>query len=190
MKVFIFEGLPGSGKTTMSVRLSKELNLKKIGEIIDENYKEVDSSKALGFKQSFYFENDKRKYQLAKRYSKSVNVLVDRGFLSTFAYNSCLDKKAYKSKRLAGIYDFFNKLSNKNVFYIFIEISPETSQKRKIQKKFKNNLWAYKSNLVKIRNFYKKEFKKSNLRVIFVDGERDYFTVYKEIKSKVSDLID
>lgn len=189
MKIFILEGLPGSGKTTMSIKLSKELNFKRIGEIIDENYDEIYSSKILDVKQSFYFKNDKRKYRLAKEYSRITNVLVDRGFLSTLAYNSCLEKKSDKSRELTIEYNLFKKLINRNIFYIFIEISPEISQKRKQQNKSKNNLWSYKTNLIKISKFYKKEFKKKNLNIILINGERSYDKVYDEIKSKISNLV-
>ena len=92
MRIFIFEGLPGSGKTTMSLKLSKELNFKLVQEIIDEPYREISPSEIIGVDQSFYFENDKKKYKLAKKYSKTKHVLVDRGFLSTLAYNLCLEK--------------------------------------------------------------------------------------------------
>lgn len=189
MKVFILEGLPGSGKTTMSIKLSKELNFKRVSEIIDEDYNEINSSEILGVEQSFYLKSDKRKYKLAKKYSRIANVLVDRGFLSTFAYNLCLEKRLGKSKELATEYNLFKKLINKDIFYIFIEISPETSQKRKPQNKSKNNLWSYKTNLIKISRFYKKEFRKNNFNVIFINGERNYNKVYNEIKSKISTLV-
>jgi len=179
MTLFIFEGLPGSGKTTLTKDLSRNLKAKRIGEIINKNLKEILPSEVGNVKQSFFFNSDKRKYFLASKYSKKRITLMDRGYLSTIAYNLCLNKNIEKIYKIEKI---LSKIYSMDCVYIYIKISPETSVSR--SNKIPNNpddMWSFLDNLYKARKFYDDRLR-PNKNSFIVDGLLPYKEVYMQIK--------
>ena len=180
MTLFIFEGLPGSGKTTLTKDLSCNLKANRIGEIIDKNLKEILPSEVGNVKQSFFFNSDKRKYFLASKYSKKRITLMDRGYLSTIVYNLCLNKNIEKIYKIEKI---LNKIYSMDCVYIYIKISPETSLSRsnKIPND-SNDMWSFLKNLCKTGKFYDDRLM-TNRNLFIVDGSLSYKKVYGQIKS-------
>lgn len=62
MKIFVFEGLPGSGKTALTLELSKNLKFKRVGEVLDDKYHDVGTLKICPAGQEFFIENSLKKH--------------------------------------------------------------------------------------------------------------------------------
>lgn len=184
MGIFIFEGLPGSGKTSLIRDLSKDLGCFKVGEIIDTMGKEI-SPKIKGLSgQSFFFDNDFRKYSLAQKMSsQGACVLMDRGYLSTIAYNLCFKDEGHRRKILILEKDLKKKYSSRDFFYIYLALGVDISLKRKkILKGNENNLWSFRENLITISNFYESRMSKLK-NCLILDGSANYSDVYREVRS-------
>ena len=181
MTLIIFEGLPGTGKTTLIHQLSKELNLPKIEEILDQNLNKISPQKTRGFSQKFFFHSDKLKYSLAKETDKKKIVLMDRGIFSTWAYNICLNDKNILRQAKNNAKSIIKKYDS-DCIYMYIKISAKLSL---IRKKKKENdpldIWSFKENLKKTEKFYDNKFK-SMKNVIVIDGSKNYDTIHKELK--------
>ena len=179
MTLFVFEGLPRCGKTTLIRELSKDLNALHIYEIMDKNCCELLPSEIGAVTQRFFFNNDARKYALAKKYAHKKIVIMDRGYLSTIAYNLCLIKS---EKQLLKKEKQLSKKYRPGTIYIYIRISPEMSMARR--KKKPNNpedMWSYFNNLCETEIFYEQRLNNSN--TIAVDGSLSYRSLYSIIRS-------
>ncbi|MBT6689857.1 AAA family ATPase [archaeon] len=180
MVLIIFEGLPGAGKTTLIHQLSKELSLPTIEEVLDQNSGSLLPGDTRGFSENFFFNSDRLKYSNAKRVGEKI-VLIDRGVFSTWAYNSCLNNKDIleKAKNNANL---ILKKYNYDCIYVYIKIDTKTSlvrKKKKINDSF--DMWSFKKNLEKTKEFYDNKFKDID-NVIIIDGLRNYNAVLKELK--------
>lgn len=178
MTLIIFEGLPGSGKTTLIKRISKNLKLPSVGELVNSDAKYIlpKESELKGI--NFFLKSDLLKYSIGSKKSKSL-VLIDRGTYSTMGYNLC-SKKEHELKAKKNMAKINKKYDDKCI-YIYIRISPSISQKRKIKKENKNDLWSFPENLKKINSFYDKVFFNKN-NVIVVDGSLDINTIQGELE--------
>lgn len=182
MRIFILEGLPGSGKTFILNKISKELNMFKVDEILNDENKPFPSEEVMTNDQNFYFQSDERKFILARKLSKSKNVIMDRFFPSTIAYNLCIKEKNNDSF----LYDKLEKLKLKfssKVIFIYIKIKPSTSISRK-KKNNSEDLWSYEKNLIKTAKFYNEYFN-NNPNAIIIDGEFQLSVVYKKVAEKI-----
>jgi len=147
MTLVIFEGLPGTGKTTLIHQLSKELNLPKIEEILDQNLDKISPKKTRGFSQKFFFHSDRLKYSLAKKTDKKKIVLIDRGIFSTWAYNICLNDKNILRQAENNAKSIIKKYGS-DCIYVYIKISAKLSLIRKTKKANDPlDTWSFKENL-------------------------------------------
>jgi thymidylate kinase len=181
MAIFVLEGLPGTGKTRLLNDLPKKINLYAIDQIIS-NKPQIVISPGI-FAQDFFFDNDSQKHLLAERISEKKDVLMDRCFLSTIAYNMC-----FKDAQYEHLTDALKNLDSRysdRVSYIYIKISPEVSLQRK-NKRMDNpeDLWSFYENLEKTIAFYGNFFsgKKNSIQI---DGLKSYESVYSEIKDYI-----
>jgi dTMP kinase len=149
-KLIIFEGIDGSGKTTQAKYFAKKL-------------------KAVYLKEPFYFKNqilknnnplaeiflflaDRAKvYELIKKFLKTKNVILDRSFPSTLAYQL----KGRNLERLISLEDYLkidllarNKIEPHLVF--ILDLSPKIALSR-FQKKSK---FENEKLLTKVRKAY------------------------------------
>ncbi len=186
MTIIIFEGLPGSGKTTLINQLSEEFEISKVGEIIDKRFHEISPEKSKGLPQNFFLQSDKLKYFSAKKLSKNKPCLVDRGIFSTIAYNLCIKNKTKLSKK---DYRPILKKYDLDCIYVYIKISSELSIKRKNKKMNEVlDLWSFKKNLKKINKFYDETFSKMDNVIIF-EGSIEYDSLYNQIKKRLKEFI-
>lgn len=142
-EVIYFEGLPGSGKTTLTTQIanSRPDMLVSIGEYvhpgknIPENYTN----------QRFFMENDELKYRAARESGRKS--LVDRGHLSTVLYAHAY-KQIRGDKDLSYVDDWYvgKILKDKMLpdMYIFLDIPAEVSIMRRISTfDPDNNIWDH-----------------------------------------------
>ena len=184
MVVFVFEGLPGTGKTSLVADLSKHLGFLKVGEVINEAGKEISSPPKRREDQSFFFENDLRKYRIAKKLSENGIVLMDRGYLSTIGYNLCFNNLTHQKKVLLLEKKFGAKYAEEFIC-VYVKISPQLSLKRK--KEYNENplnLWSFLENLKKISNFYDDRLL-NNKKTIVIDGSTDYPELYDKTRELI-----
>jgi len=142
-EVVYFEGLPGTGKTTLVTQLANSRpdilvpvnEYVHPGKDIPENYKN----------QRFFMENDELKYKAARESGRRS--LVDRGHLSTVLYTH-----AYRQIRgdqdLSYVDDWYTGkiLKDKMLpdMYILLDIPPELSMARRIRELDPdNNIWDH-----------------------------------------------
>jgi thymidylate kinase len=182
MTTFVFEGLPGSGKTMLTKDLSKKLGVPRIGEIINKDFNELLPGEVGIVKQSFFLNSDKRKYFLAKKYAFSKIVVMDRGYLSTIAYNLCLGNNAETisktEKRLSKVYQ-------DGCIHVYIKINPKISILRKNKTpNDSRDMWSFLDNLRKTSKFYNDRLKGSKNSFI-IDGSLPYKKVYSLIKNLI-----
>lgn len=187
MSIIVFEGLPGSGKTTLIKRISKKFNQPYIFELIDKDEAELRPEESEKEGIDYFLKNDLKKYTWAYRLSKNnLFVLVDRGAFSTFAYNSCGGEKKNLRKAKENL-NKINKEFDKKVVYIYIKINPAVSLSRKKARENKNNLWSFEKNLKKIGEIYDKIFEEK-ANVIIIDGSKSLSMVQTEIETMLNKL--
>lgn len=63
--IYVFEGLPGAGKTTIIRDIMNKFDFFSIGGIIDSKGNNIPSEKLIGTKQNFYYKNDRNKMELS-----------------------------------------------------------------------------------------------------------------------------
>jgi hypothetical protein len=155
IKIIFFEGLPGSGKTTMTKHLEDKYPFCiRIGEVIDSLGKEIPLEKHFGKNSNFFVKSDINKLKISKN-SKNKIILIDRGFLSTLSHGFTR-KIENKEKDFDFILKQFDKkldFKNMELYYIFLKNTPKTSLRR--SKHPPEDIWGTEENLIKTELFYK-----------------------------------
>lgn len=165
--VYVLEGLPGGGKTTIFNHFSKNRNFNVVEQIIHHNF----YHKA---KENYYFYSDYLKYKKAEILSRKKVVLMDRGYMSTLAYNYAYNK-IFKSNNYIRAKKEIKK--NSAIFSIpcmllYIAINTKTSLRRK-NRMNKQSIWRNEKFLSFMKDFYEKEMPKlnKNNKIININGE-------------------
>ncbi len=140
-EIIYFEGLPRSGKTTLTNQLSREYpQLAAVGEYIHPAL-EDESNWA---NQRIFMENDELKYKVAQAYGKQC--LVDRGHLSTLLYTHAYNL-IRGDKDLSYVDDWYagTILKNKMLpdMYIYLDIPAEVSFNRRTIPLDLDNMWDH-----------------------------------------------
>jgi thymidylate kinase len=179
MEYIVVEGLPGSGKSTLTKDLAVHSELERIGEIISPNYKEVLIADVKSPTLQYFINSDERKMKLLNRLTNKKPVISDRCHLSTVAYTMCTENEDL-IKKVKTWSKFFVKRFRSPDLFIYLDINPKISIKRK--RKEKNNpadLWSYKKNLKKTLDFYKeKVVRNKTQKVVVINGLMSYEEVY------------
>jgi len=191
MTFIVIEGLDGCGGETQTKLLNEYLNSDGISHII---YRSPDYSKPLGKVIKLYLDGKLKlnpdaaftlfasdtliTSEMIKSERKEKVVIMDRYITSTIVYQAA---RGLDFEKALGI---VNKLNyEKPDAIIYIDISPETSMKRKILEK--KNLDYHEGNLEylkKVRSFYLKEMKLNFLgKWYLVDGEKSIEKVNEQI---------
>lgn len=179
--IFVIEGLPGAGKTIISKKLEKEQGFIRIGEVLDSKEKELSPIETRGKKQSFFLESDLRKYSIGIK-DRDKNIIIDRGPLSTIAYNSYLREK--EDKNLMEKLRSLSKKYSENVIYIYVKINSELSINRKPKNVSFSDIWSFENNLKKTEEIYDKAFL-GRKNTIVINGNNNIPMVYKDIVNKI-----
>ena len=154
-EVVYFEGLPGSGKTSLIKQMaaSHPDRFTTVDEYVDPNEA---SSASIQYDQTFFLANDELKYKLARRSEKPC-CLVDRGHLSSVLY-SLAYTRIRGDRDLPYVVDwYFDRILKDGMLpdrYIYLDISPETSLARRTRTLGWDNMWDHKDALVFARENY------------------------------------
>lgn len=153
-EVIYFEGLPGSGKTSLTdlVSVSHSDVFKKVSEYVVP----VEALEAsVQYNQRYFQTNDELKYKLARECGKTC--LVDRGHLSTVLYSLAYNR-IRGDQDLSYIIDwYFDRILKERMLpdrYIYLDISPETSLARRARSLDWDNMWEHKEALIFARENY------------------------------------
>ena len=192
MTLIVFEGLDASGKETQSKLLKHWLDRKKISSIVihSPNTKTpVGQAFEKYLYEEFKMERDAvflicacdviiNKPIIEKANKEDKVVVADRYITSTIAYQGANGFPFEKSLKIVETMEF-----PKADIIIYIDISPETSMKRKQREKEKlDKHEKNKEFLTKVKDFYMKEIRESVLGEWFVvDGEKSKEEVHNQI---------
>ncbi|NMB66720.1 hypothetical protein GYA25_01520 [Candidatus Woesearchaeota archaeon] len=159
MVIIIFEGLPGSGKTSITKYLSKKYPFCiRIGEVIDKEGKEIPIEKHYGKEWSYFTRSDLNKLNLwKKRYTEKI-VLLDRGFLSTLSHGFAREVVHKNSPFHKILKEFEKKIDPKleGVYFIYLEQSSKNSLKRSLHPP--KDIWGKIPELNATKLFYETFF--------------------------------
>lgn len=129
-EVVYFEGIPGSGKTTITKLLAQAYP--DIAVAIDEYIHPAGDIEVNPGDQRIFMENDELKYQTARNAAKTA--LVDRGHLSTVLYTHAQNLiKGNQDLSYVDNWYFGEILANNKLpdAYVLLDIDPETSLLRR-----------------------------------------------------------
>ncbi len=152
-EVIYFEGLPGSGKTTLTTQLAQ---MHPQTFLVPEYVHPGKDNPASFDSQRFFMENDELKYKAARDSEKQA--LVDRGHLSTVLYSHAY-QQIRGDKDLAYVDGWYvgKILKDRMVpdMYILLDISPELSMERRASTyNPDNNIWDHLEALKYARDSY------------------------------------
>jgi len=171
MIIVIFEGLPGSGKTTLTRYLDKKFDFcKRVGEVIDLKGNDIPIEKHYGKNWDFFTKSDIRKLKIFNKKSKEKILLLDRGFPSTISHGFIRQVVEEKSPIYKIINSFKKEINYKNVkiHYIYLKNNVKKSLKRKKHKD--DDIWGKEKNLEITNLFYELFFLfRENVFTIDVD---------------------
>ncbi|MFA7170226.1 MAG: hypothetical protein WC178_05260 [Candidatus Paceibacterota bacterium] len=151
--LYILEGLPGGGKTSIISSLKAKHKIPAVDQII---YHDQYSDEPL----NYYLYSDLMKYRNAGRLLiDSQKVIMDRGYISSLAYNYSSDRllKSGRYSKAKNIYHKFDSVFNFEIRYLLIDVNIEDSIKRKRESEQNDYIWYNKGFLSYMKEFYEKE---------------------------------
>lgn len=183
--LYILEGLPGAGKTSIFNKVSKNGDFGIVEQVIPHQFCNDRLEK-------YYFYSDCLKYKKALLLHKKSDVVMDRGYLSTLAYNYAFDK-LFKSKNYTNIKKRFDQKKNMffkpcTVLYITVDINESLSRKNRAGKN--DNIWCDKKFLFYMREFYETKMPKLNKDIITIriNGMETKHQVFNRIRKIINGL--
>jgi len=176
--LYILEGLPGAGKTSILDEINKKNGFGVVEQVIPHQF--CDEKQ-----EEYYFYSDCLKYEKAILLQNKSSVIMDRGHLSTLAYNYAFDK-LFKSKNYPRIKKKFEQKSDLFVkpcviLYITVDINESLARKDRINKN--DSVWCDKDFLFYMKEFYETKMPEfsSGMKIVIING--------MEAKSRVFDRI-
>ena len=146
LMIIYFEGLPGSGKTTLIRHLVQEHPglFQFVPEYLDPAAAEQASSAK---DQAYFLHNDEAKYAAARTCDHIA--LVDRGHLSTILYNEA--HELLKGQPLVDTTAWYQQtVLAKHLLpdlYVYLDTCPQTTFSRRPKTKNWDNIWDYEAAL-------------------------------------------
>jgi len=176
-RLIIFEGIDGSGKSTQAKYFAKKLNAVYLRE--PRFFKKQILSKIEPLTELFLFLADRSEvYSQIKNILKTKNVILDRSFPSTLAYQ--LEGRGLKKLISLDDYLKIDSLARQNIepdLVIVFDVSVKTALKR-LKKKTK---FEEEKFLIKVRKSYLNLAKK--YKWYLVNGEKSVFEIRNDIFS-------
>jgi len=188
-KVIVFEGLPGTGKTTISQIIAKKLNfiyfpehifIKKL--FLLNNILNYDSAK-------IYLTHWEVKYKISNLFKKPV--IFDRNHLTALSYNYAKSKILKDKRYFDEVIKWYNSKIKRNIIkepdlYFILDIPPKLCNLRKGREEKENELWSQLKALRHSRYFYKNfelilKIDKRKTKIIYLDSRRPLDQLIKNI---------
>lgn len=147
--IVVFEGLPGSGKSTALRAMSSLVDVTLIDEILDTEPKNAD--------EDFFIANDIAKYQAIEQQRTCV---IDRNFVSTLCFNHCFDEQ-FGTNNFDRVAQKIHDAKNQGLLfepdlYVYFQCTPQTSRRR--QNASNASIWQDTAFLCRAEAFYKNHF--------------------------------
>lgn len=157
--IIVLEGMPGSGKTTISGLLKKRYSFGMVPQIIFRKQKTITDNP---YHQNPYFVSEELKCHLAKKLEKTHPcVIMDRNYISTLAFNYAVnDKEHHSSFQLASQW-YIDNINSKLIYptkYIYLKTPLKYCFTRKNRQPDISSPWTNPICLRKMKYFYEKIF--------------------------------
>ncbi len=171
-EVIYFEGLPFSGKTSITSQIAEEYP-DEFASVEEYTHPDKDIPGIFDY-QEFFMRNDELKYQIARACERRC--LVDRGHLSTVLYSHAYNR-INDDRDLAFVDDWYRgKILRENMLpdmYIHLDVSPETSIARRTGPLVEDNMWDHLEGLQFARTHFPLyvAMYESHIPVITLDSE-------------------
>ncbi len=152
-EVIYFEGLPGSGKTSLTRQIASDHP--QVFMSVDEYVHPEKNVEANFDDQRFFMENDELKYQMARESGRRC--LVDRGHLSTLLYTHAYNRiKGDRDLTYVDEWYFGRILRDKMLpdLYVLLDIPEELSLIRASDPNDLSNMWNHMETLRFARENY------------------------------------
>ncbi len=179
----VFEGLPGSGKTTLVNHFARIFEAEVVPEIIDlgESWKRACATND----QSFFWQNDLQKSLIAAQAPK--HAFLDRGYVTTLAYNYSGWIFNQESDFPKLLNNYFTDIVPKNLqpdAYLLFSMSTKLSNERKKRETIKGHPMQDEDFLKKIHFFYQSFLStfEPDIPVYHVDANASLETVQENVK--------
>lgn len=151
--LYILEGLPGGGKTSIISSLKAKYKIPTVDQIMYHDKYPDDPL-------SYYFYSDLMKYRNAEKLlMNSQEVVMDRGYVSSLAYNYSCDRllKSGRYSKAKNIYHKFDSAFSLETIYLVIDVKIEDSIKRKRELEQNDYIWHNEDFLSYMKEFYENE---------------------------------
>jgi dTMP kinase len=194
----VFEGIDGSGKTTLANFLFNYLKSKNYSvylkaepfdrEFIENTFKKIRNIKDEKLKSTILtlaFAYDRAFLEDETNYNNFDFVISDRSFISSLAYQSL-------NLPLEWIFEV-NKFFKKPDLVIYLDLSPEVAIKRIEERNNKKSYYEKIEFLKKVRKNYKKVInflKKKKINIIIINSEQPLDNVKKELSIIMEAIIE
>jgi thymidylate kinase len=184
-KIFVIEGLPASGKTTVADLLRDRFNFEKVNESLGH----LDES-AISDSQEKIFEETKEKYYLAQRSRK--NSVIDRGYPSMLAWDYVAEKsklaRNFKEKKKWVATALKEHKLYEPDYYIYLNQTPEFSLINRPRKTIIEDVWSGSEGMKHCSDFYKLFFKNKK-NVIYITSGHDKVNLLEKVEDELKKII-
>jgi thymidylate kinase len=196
-KLIVIEGLPCAGKTTLVHKIKENLDYEvvpEISELLSED--EFFPGNGTNLKEiieiaEWFMNKERERTQIAKRLLFNHNVVMDRSYVTSIAYNC-----AYE--RYTGIVSA--EMLNKKIYeevhkgnillptaFVYLKITPDTMKERRKRKVYRKSaelpdFWMEKRFIDTFISTYESYFSTINVPVKLIDGEKSEDSVYEECR--------
>ncbi len=187
-KVFVIEGLCGSGKTVLCNHLKEQNKFKIFDENILTKNKEFSIDEQLEIQNNF-FDKDYKRLKNAKSFDGIA--ILERDFLSTLSFCYALYKTRNEPIFLKQLRQLESKLANLEILpdaYIYLDAPPEVGYERVCQKKLMAakhpERFSYPSNTnfyTHVQEYNKNYLKHVNAEVYIINANKSERYTLKEV---------
>lgn len=157
--IIVLEGMPGSGKTTISELLKKKYSFGKVPQIIFRKQKTMDNNP---YHQNPYFISEELKCHLARKLEKTHPcVVMDRNYISSLAFNYAVNDKEHHSSFQLSLQWYIDNINSKLIYptkYIYLKTPLKYCFSRKGRQPDIKSPWTDPKSLKKMKYFYENIF--------------------------------
>lgn len=183
-RIFLIEGLPGVGKTSLLSALSSKYQV--IPEVLDTDQLSEKHNKA---EQDFFLVNDERKLRMGEQAIGTC--FIDRSPLSTVFFNIAKFSTDIDHP-IASILTWYEKMIRPVIFnpnsvfrLIYLDIDPKESLARRRLEEIQNDPWRNLQSLYQIRNLYVSLSKRYPNLTLFINGKLSSTQLLEKVEEYV-----